>query len=349
MIVNVLIKETVVSYGCCSLQMNADMPCQAPMEVSLREDSQPVTRLDSVAETCQLATPTRWEPQLPQGGEGVEAGAGRLSTLPRALLEAESFSRAASAVPGAEMLEGGNADLSEVACGSHGDSAMASFQMGALGGMHASRLSRSRVPPIDNEVLLQVRAAATMEQRRGRRRRRRRRWCPGGSAARPRGSCHPRHADQPGELDWRTMLWGLPQMMRIIAHLVTPRPSPPPAVLCAKSSALLMIYVGALRSRLVYPSQVDSPQSSALYPCNPPVLAASTCCLLLLRIVRFRYNTVCCQLQISPTILVIFHLRAWVQLPIPPSRVFERCFFHSTSLSALWELALRGSAWDFEI
>ena len=86
--------------------MTDDVTCKELLEAPLQKDNvRLVARLADVAETCEdLATPAQSEPPLPQSGDVLEGGGEKPSVVPAALLEAESLSRVASAVPG--IMEG---------------------------------------------------------------------------------------------------------------------------------------------------------------------------------------------------------------------------------------------------
>ena len=87
--------------------MTEGMPCKERLEAPLQQDGLRLVACHAnIAETCELATPAQSELLLPQSGDVLEGGDEKPSAVPRALLEAESLSRAASAVPGADVMEG---------------------------------------------------------------------------------------------------------------------------------------------------------------------------------------------------------------------------------------------------
>ena len=87
--------------------MTKDMACKERLEAPIHQDNlRLVARLANVAETCEeLATPAQSEYPLLQSGDILEGG-GEKQSIPVVLLEAESLSRVASAIPGVGMMEG---------------------------------------------------------------------------------------------------------------------------------------------------------------------------------------------------------------------------------------------------
>jgi len=88
--------------------MTDDPPRTERLEALLHGDeSQHLARLTDTMETCELATPAQCEPPLLHCGDILEENSMKAAAVVRALLEAVSFSRAASAAPGTEVTEGG--------------------------------------------------------------------------------------------------------------------------------------------------------------------------------------------------------------------------------------------------